>query len=125
MKAKLGISPIAWWNDDLAEISSDISLEGCLAEARQAGFTGIETGRRFPLDPAVLGPLMRKHDISICGGWFSGLLLRDDIDREKDRIAAQIALFKTMNAPCIVYGETAGTIQGKRRAPLSTRVLFD
>jgi inosose dehydratase len=122
MKAKLGISPIAWWNDDLPEISSDISLEGCLAEARQAGFTGIETGRRFPLDPAVLGPLMRKHDISICGGWFSGLLLRDDIDREKDRIAAQIALFKTMNAPCIVYGETAWTIQGERRAPLSTRV---
>lgn len=121
MKAKLGISPIAWWNDDLPEISSDISLEGCLAEARQAGFTGIETGRRFPLDPAVLGPLMKKHDISICGGWFSGLLLRDDIDREKDRIAAQIALFKTMDAPCIVYGETAGTIQGERHAPLSTR----
>jgi inosose dehydratase len=122
MKAKLGISPIAWWNDDLPEISSDISLEGCLAEARQAGFTGIETGRRFPLDPAVLGPLMKKHDISIGGGWFSGLLLRDDIDREKNRIAAQIALFKTMGAPCIVYGETAGTIQGERHAPLSTRV---
>ena len=30
MKARLGIAPIAWWNDDLAEISSDISLEGCL-----------------------------------------------------------------------------------------------
>jgi inosose dehydratase len=122
MKAKLGISPIAWWNDDLPEISSDISLEGCLAEARQAGFTGIETGRRFPSDPAVLGPLMKKHDIRICGGWFSGLLLRDDIDREKDRIAAQIGLFKTMNAPCIVYGETAGSIQGERHAPLSNRV---
>jgi inosose dehydratase len=122
MKAKLGISPIAWWNDDLPELSSDISLEGCLAEARQAGFTGIETGRRFPLDPAVLGPTMKRHGISICGGWFSGLLLRDDIDREKDRIAAQIALFKTMSAPCIVYGETAGTIQGERHAPLSTRV---
>ena len=122
MKAKLGISPIAWWNDDLPELSSDISLEGCLAEARQAGFTGIETGRRFPLDAAVLGPIMKRHGISICGGWFSGLLLRDDIDREKDRIAAQIALFKTMGAPCIVYGETAGTIQGQRHAPLSTRV---
>lgn len=45
MKAKLGIAPIAWWNDDLPEISSDIPLEGCLAKAREAGFTGMETGR--------------------------------------------------------------------------------
>jgi inosose dehydratase len=122
MKAELGISPIAWWNDDLPELSSDISLEGCLAEARRAGFTGIETGRRFPLDPAVLGPVLRRYGISICGGWFSGLLLRDDIEREKDRIAPQIALFNKMSAPCIVYGETAGTIQGERHAPLSTRL---
>jgi inosose dehydratase len=122
MKAKLGISPIAWWNDDLPALSSDISLDACLAEARRAGFTGIETGRRFPLDPAVLRPIMERYGICICGGWFSGLLLRDDIDREKDRIAAQIALFRTMGAPCIVYGETAGTIQGQRHAPLSTRV---
>ena len=27
MKAKLGIAPIAWWNDDLAELSDDVSLE--------------------------------------------------------------------------------------------------
>ena len=40
MKARLGIAPIAWWNDDLAELSGDISLEGCLGEAREAGFNG-------------------------------------------------------------------------------------
>lgn len=121
MKARLGIAPIAWWNDDLPEISSDISLEGCLSEARQAGFTGMETGRRFPMDAAVLGPILKAHDIRICGGWFSGLLLDGDIEAEKDRIAAQMALFKAMDAPCIVYGETAGTIQGDRHAPLATR----
>ncbi|HUG62643.1 MAG TPA: myo-inosose-2 dehydratase [Methylomirabilota bacterium] len=121
MKAKLGIAPIAWWNDDLPEISGDITLEGCLAEAREAGFTGMETGRRFPLDPAVLGPILKAHQMKVCGGWFSGRLLDGDIEEEKDRIAAQMALFKAMDAPCIVYGETAGTIQGDRRAPLATR----
>lgn len=30
-------------------------------------------------------------------------------------------LFKAVNAPCIVYGETAGTIRGDRNAPLSTK----
>lgn len=121
MKARLGIAPIAWWNDDLAELSHDVSLEECLGEARAAGFTGMETGRRFPMDPAVLKPVLDAHGISVCGGWFSGRLLDGDIEREKDRIAAQMALFKAMNAPCIVYGETAGTIQGDRAAPLATR----
>jgi inosose dehydratase len=121
MKARLGIAPIAWWNDDLAEISSDISLEGCLAEASQAGFTGMETGRRFPLDAKVLQPILDRYGMSVCGGWFSGLLLEGDIEAEKDRIAEQIELFKAVKAPCIVYGETAGTIQGDRNAPLSTK----
>lgn len=118
MKAQLGIAPIAWWNDDLPEISSDISLEGCLAEAAEAGFTGMETGRRFPMDAAVLGPILDAHGMKVCGGWFSGLLLDGDIEAEKERIAAQMALFKAVGAPCIVYGETAGTIQGDRNAPL-------
>jgi inosose dehydratase len=30
-----------------------------------------------------------------------------------------------MGAPCIVYGETAGTIQGDRTAPLSTKFKLD
>ena len=42
MKAKLGIAPIAWWNDDLAELSDDVSLEECLRQASVAGFTGGE-----------------------------------------------------------------------------------
>ena len=125
MKAKLGIAPIAWWNDDLKELSDDVSLEECLSQAREAGFTGMETGRRFPLDPKVLGPILEAHGISICGGWFSGLLLDGDIEREKDRIGPQMELFKAMGAPCIVYGETAGTIQGDRSKPLALKRRLD
>src|SRR3981189_2276307 len=55
MKAKLGIAPIAWWNDDLEELSDDVSLEECLRQASEAGFTGMETGRRFPMDAKVPG----------------------------------------------------------------------
>ncbi len=125
MKAKLGIAPIAWWNDDLKELSDDVSLEECLRQAREAGFTGMETGRRFPMDAAVLGPILKSYGIQVCGGWFSGRLLDGDIEEEKDRIAAQMALFKATNAPCIVYGETARTIQGDRNAPLATRPRLD
>jgi len=121
MKAKLGIAPIAWWNDDLAELSDDVSLEECLRQASVAGFTGMETGLRFPMNMTELGPILGKYGISVCGGWFSGLLLDGEIAAEKDRIAAQMAFFKAAQAPCIVYGETARSIQGHRSKPLATK----
>lgn len=121
MKAKLGIAPIAWWNDDLAELSDDVSLEECLRQASEAGFTGMETGRRFPMDMAELGPVLGRYGMSVCGGWFSGQLLDGDIEVEKDRIAQQMAFFIAARAPCIVYGETARSVQGVRSAPLASK----
>lgn len=121
LKAKLGIAPIAWWNDDLAELSDDVSLDECLRQAALAGLTGMETGRRFPMDMGELGPILDRHGISVCGGWFSGLLLDGDIEAEKDRIAAQMAFFKAAGAPCIVYGETARSVQGERHTPLAQK----
>jgi len=125
MKAKLGIAPIAWWNDDLAELSDDVSLEECLRQASVAGFTGMETGRRFPMDVAVLSPILARYGISVCGGWFSGLLLDGDIEAEKDRIRAQMDFFIAAKAPCIVYGETARTVQGDRTKPLASKPKLD
>jgi inosose dehydratase len=121
MHAHLGIAPIAWWNDDLPELSDDVSLEEALSEARQAGFAGVETGRRFPMEATVLLPILKRYGMRVCGGWFSGLLLDGDIEAEKDRVAAQMALFKALGAPCIVYGETSGSIQGDRLAPLAAK----
>ncbi len=121
MWAKLGIAPIAWWNDDLAELSDDVSLEECLRQASDAGFTGMETGRRFPMDMGALGPILDEYGMSVCGGWFSGFLLDGDIEAEKDRIAQQLRFFIEAGAPCIVYGETARSIQGDRAAPLAAK----
>jgi len=121
MRARLGIAPIAWWNDDLEELSDDVSLEECLRQASLAGFTGAETGRRFPMNMSELGPILRKFRISICGGWFSGMLLDGDMEAEKDRIHRQMDFFTAAKAPCIVYGEVARSIQGERTRPLASR----
>ena len=120
-KAKLGIAPIAWWNDDLEELSDDVSLEECLRQASVAGFTGMETGRRFPMNMDELGPILDRFSISVCGGWYSGHLLDGDIEAEKDRIRPMMDFFIAAEAPCIVYGEIAHAIQGERAAPLATK----
>lgn len=122
--AKLGIAPIAWWNDDLEELSDDVSLDECLRQAAEAGLTGMETGRRFPMNMDELGPILDRHGIRVCGGWFSGMLLDGDIEAEKDRIAEQLAFFKAAGAPCIVYGEVARSVQGERNTPLAQKPVI-
>ncbi|MGN6767695.1 MAG: myo-inosose-2 dehydratase, partial [Rhizobiaceae bacterium] len=124
MKAKLGMSPIAWWNDDLVELSDDVSLEECLRQSRSAGFTGREKGRRFPDDPAVMLPILKKADVTLCGGWFSGTLVNEDLSTNKERIRPMIELFKAVGAPCIVYGEVGRSIQGDRLKPLSQKAVL-
>ncbi len=121
LKAKLGMSPIAWWNDDLPELSDDVSLEECLRQSRSAGFTGMEMGRRFPSDPAVMLPILKAADVTLCGGWFSGTLVDEELASNQDRILPMIELFKAVDAPCIVYGEVGRSIQGKREIPLAQK----
>ncbi|MEQ9039163.1 MAG: myo-inosose-2 dehydratase [Silicimonas sp.] len=124
MKAKLGMSPIAWWNDDLPELSDDVSLEECLRQSRSVGFTGMELGRRFPSDPDEMLPILRAADVTLCGGWFSGTLSCEDMEANKERIQPMIELFKAVDAPCIVYGETGQSIQGDRNMPLNRKAVL-
>lgn len=121
MKAKLGIAPIAWSNDDLPELGGDTSLETCLRESRAAGFSGVETGGKFPKTAIELGPILKKHSLNLASGWYSGTVLDNDVEAEKDRARSQLELFRDLGAACLAYGETAGTIQDKRNVPLNKR----
>ena len=124
MKAKIGIAPIAWSNDDLPELGGETSLETCLSEAKKAGFMGVETGGKFPKSSKELKPILDHHKISLCGGWYSGTLLDNDLEDEKLKVRSQMNLFINLGAPCLVYGETAGTIQNIRNAPLNSRRIL-
>ena len=125
MRAKLGIAPIAWSNDDLPELGGDTPLETCLRDSKAAGFIGVETGGKFPKTASALRPVLAEHGLSLASGWYSGTLLDSDLEAEKDRIGPQLALFRELGAACLVYGETAGTIQNVRTAALSTRRRLD
>ena len=121
MAIRLGIAPIGWSNDDLPELGGDITLEQCLKEARAAGYSGVEKGGKFPMDPKILGPILEDHDIALVSGWFSGRLLEVTVDEEKSRIKEQLALSQAMGCPVMVYAETVGTVQGLIDTPVSQR----
>lgn len=121
MAIRLGIAPIGWSNDDLPELGGDITLEQCLREARQAGYSGVEKGGKFPMDPKVLKPIMAEHGLALVSGWFSGRLLETTIEEEKSRIKEQLALYQALACPVMVYAETVGTVQGQIDTPVSQR----
>ena len=125
MKAKLGIAPIAWSNDDLPELGGETPLETCLSEARAAGFLGVETGGKFPKEVSELACVLNRHELKLASGWYSGTLLDIELAQEQDRAHGQLTLFRELGAACLTYGETAGTIQNIRAAPLDTRRRLD
>ena len=118
---RLGIAPIGWSNDDLLELGGDITLEQCLREARQAGYAGVEKGGKFPMDPKVLGPILEGHGLKLVSGWFSGELRHGSIEREKRRIAQQLALYQALEVPVMVYAETTDTVQAAIDTPVAAR----
>src|SRR5450631_3683914 len=102
-RAKLGISPISWTNDDLPQLGGDTPLTTCLAQSREAGFLGTEMGGKFPTVASELGPLLAGYELRLVGGWYSGTLLDSELGAEKDRARAQLALFRACGASMLVY----------------------
>ncbi len=125
MSVKLGIAPIAWSNDDMPELGGETSLEQCLDEASQAGFIGIESGGKFPKTSKELLPKLNNYNLNLCSGWYGGNLRQNSTNEEKQLIRGQLDLFKDCNAPCIVFAEVSGSIQGDSNRKLSTRPQMD
>ena len=121
MSVKIGISPIAWQNDDLPDLTGDYTMEQALAEAREIGYVGVERGQRMPADTDGLKAYLDKYDIALCGGWCSGNLLVNDVETEIQAISGQVEQFVALNAPCIVYAECSNTVQGMLDVPVNNR----
>lgn len=121
MAVKIGISLIAWQNDDLPELTAAFTTEGAMEDAARIGYQGVERGRRMPADTEGLRAYLDRYGVSLCGGWCSGNLMRTSLDQEKAAIRQQVDQFAALGAPCIVYAECSNTIQGDIATPVSQR----
>ncbi len=121
MSIRIGISPIAWQNDDLPDLTAAYTMEQALREARQIGYTGVERGQRMPHDTEGLRRYLETYDIALCGGWCSGNLLVNDVETEKQAVRQQVEQFVALGSPCIVYAECSNTVQGQIGTPVNNR----
>ena len=125
MSIKIGVSPIAWSNDDFPELGGDTTLEQCLKETNEIGFSGIEAGGKFPKNSNELIPKLEKENLKLCSGWYGANLLKNTVKEEILIMKKQLNLFKECNAPCMVLAEVSGSIQGEVKIPLSKRPILN
>jgi len=124
MNVTIGINPITWTNDDMPELGGDTPLDVCLAEARLAGFSGIEMGGKFPRDAAVLRPLLDRHGLDLVSGWYSAHLCRRTAAEEGAAVEGHLALLAAMGCQVMVFAEGHGSTDGDPSAPLSRRPIL-
>ena len=124
MSIQLAVAPIAWSNSDLPELGGKTSLETCLLESRKAGFTGTETGVKYPLDAEILGPLLKTHGLQLASGWFSGTLRECSVEQEFENLRQILTTFKALNAPVVIYAETSSSVQSQQNIPVSQKPVM-
>ncbi|PWG64952.1 myo-inosose-2 dehydratase [Sediminicurvatus halobius] len=124
MSVRLAINPITWSNDDMPSLGGDTPLQTCLAEARQAGFEGIELGNKFPREPQALRAELDAFGLTLASGWYSARLLERSAEAEIAAVQPHLELLHALGAPVMVFCETTGCVHGDRDAPLSRRPVL-
>ncbi|WP_394210016.1 myo-inosose-2 dehydratase [Enterovibrio calviensis] len=124
MAVELGINPLTWTNDDLPSLGAATPLDVCLAEGKQAGFSGFELGNKFPRDDLKLGPILDKHGLKLVSGWYSGELLSRSVEQEIEAAQSHLKLLKALGAKVMVFAEVTGCIHGNQAVPVERRPAF-
>src|SRR5215217_5842108 len=115
---RIGANPIGWSNDDLRELGGETPLETCLAEAKEAGFEGMELGHKFPREPAALRAVLDRFGLDLVSGWYSAELLRRSAEDELNAMRPHIDLLNAMGCNVLILAETSNAIHGDRSKPL-------
>ena len=124
MSVRFGVNPIGWSNDDLRELGGKTPLETCLAEAKQAGYEGIELGHKFPREAKALKAVLSAHGLDLVSGWYSSELLLRDAAAELKHLRAHLDLLKALGSKILIFAETSNATHGNRDVPLSKRPVM-
>jgi inosose dehydratase len=124
MRVKLAINPLTWTNDDMPELGAETPLETCLAEAKLAGFAGVELGNKFPRTASALKPILDAHGLALASGWYGSNLLERDVDAEMAAAEPHIALLSALGCTAMVHCEVTSAIHGNKAKPVAERPVL-
>jgi len=124
MSVRIGVNPIVWSNDDLRRLGGEIPLETCLAQARQAGYAGIELGHKFPRQVGPLREVLEPHGLALVSGWYSSGLLQRSVEEEKAAVQDHLTLLKGLGCDVMVFAETSRAVHTDVECSLTRRPVM-
>ena len=122
---RIATTPAAWSNDDVRTLGADTSLETCLTEAAEIGFSGIESGYKFPEDPSEVKTKLSGHGLGLASMSHGLNLLRLSLEEEREAIQPVIDRLKAAGGDVLVVKEVSNGTFDKDDVPLSRRPALD
>src|SRR4029078_11153993 len=107
----------------MRELGGETPLEVCLAQAKEAGFEGMELGHKFPREPKALAAVLGRFGLQLVYAWHSAELLRRGADDEMRHLRPHLDLLKALGCEVLVFAETSNAIHGDRTKTLAERAV--
>ncbi|MCL2578749.1 MAG: myo-inosose-2 dehydratase [Oscillospiraceae bacterium] len=103
---RFGVHPINWCNDDVDYLGDHYSFEDIIDQASQAGYEGIELGRKFPRDPKVLRKAMARRNLVLTTGWCDTMFACAELrDKYFEELKEKVNFFEQMGCGLVVAAE--------------------
>ena len=107
---QFGAHPINWCNDDMDNLGDEYSFEDIVNQAQEAGYTGIELGRKFPRDPKVLKPALDKRGLQLTSGWCDTMFGCEELRAQFfEEFKEKAMFFKEMGCKFVIAAEGTGS----------------
>lgn len=122
---RLGVSPLSWVNEVLEDLGRGTGAATILAEARAAGYAGVELSRAFPAETPALAALLEAQGLALVSGWHSGFLAERDVAAEIEAVGPHAERLRALGARVMVYGECGHMAAEALDVPLAARLRLD
>lgn len=107
---RFGAHPICWCNDDMLDLGDEYSFEDIIDQAQEAGYVGIELGRKFPKEPAVLKAELTKRGLKLTSGWCDTMFGCKELrDEYYEMFKEKAAFLKECGCEVVVAAEGTGS----------------
>lgn len=103
---RIGAHPISWCNDDMLDLGDEYSFEDIIDQAAEAGYEGIELGRKFPKDPKIMKEELGKRGLVLTSGWCDTMFACPELrDKYFEMFKEKASFLKECGCEVIVAAE--------------------
>ena len=123
--SRIATTPAAWSNELDRTLGADTPLDTCLEQAAAIGFTGIESGYKFPEDGAALAAKLAEHGLTLASASHGLALLDRSVEDERAAMQPAIDRLKAAGGDVLVVTELSNATFADDDAPLSRRPTLE